>query len=422
MQEGDYVLKGDLMMDGNRVPHDILRILGVEELASYLINEIQEVYRLQGVRINDKHIEVIVRQMLQKVEIDDPGDTTFLAGEQTDRFEFERENAKVEAEGLRPATARPVLQGITKASLQTNSFISAASFQETTRVLTEAAVSGRIDQLQGLKENVIVGRLIPAGTGSVVARLKEVAAERDRQLAALEAEQEEAATPAARRTAHLGRGRVSDPSLSRNCGRGRRDNARRVRVSRREDPRLPGPAGRVPSPSVRGRVFNGRTREEGMALQVRRVVTGHDKDGRAIVQIDEVSQNLRSARPGATACVIWTSEGFPIDNTGTEDEGLRETGTTHENGTVFRILELQPGNIPRVHRTDSLDYAVIMKGEIDMELETGEITHLKAGDVVVQRGTVHNWINNGTEPCVIAFVLIAAKPVEIGGKVLNAFG
>ena len=194
VQEGDYVLKGDLMMDGNRVPHDILRILGVEELASYLINEIQEVYRLQGVRINDKHIEVIVRQMLQKVEIDDPGDTTFLAGEQTDRFEFERENAKVESEGLRSATARPVLQGITKASLQTNSFISAASFQETTRVLTEAAVSGRIDQLQGLKENVIVGRLIPAGTGSVVARLKEVAAERDRQLAALEAEQEEAAT------------------------------------------------------------------------------------------------------------------------------------------------------------------------------------------------------------------------------------
>jgi quercetin dioxygenase-like cupin family protein len=159
-----------------------------------------------------------------------------------------------------------------------------------------------------------------------------------------------------------------------------------------------------------------------MPLQVRRVVTGHDKDGRAIVRIDEVSQNLRSARPGATACVIWTSEGFPIDNTGTEDEGLRETGTTHENGTVFRILELQPGNIPRVHRTDSLDYAVIMKGEIDMELETGEITHLKAGDVVVQRGTVHNWINNGTELCVIAFVLIAANPVEIGGKVLNAFG
>jgi quercetin dioxygenase-like cupin family protein len=159
-----------------------------------------------------------------------------------------------------------------------------------------------------------------------------------------------------------------------------------------------------------------------MALQVRRVVTGHDAQGRAIVQIDEVSRNLRSVRPGATACVIWTSEGFPVDNTATADEGLRETGTTHDNGTVFRILELQPGNAPRVHRTDSLDYAVIMKGEINMELETGEITHLKAGDVIVQRGTVHNWINNGSEPCVIAFVLIAAKPVEAGGKVLNAFG
>jgi DNA-directed RNA polymerase subunit beta' len=190
VQEGDYIEKGDLLMDGNRVPHDILRILGVEELASYLINEIQEVYRLQGVRINDKHIEVIVRQMLQKVEIADPGDTTFLAGEQIDRSEFELENAKVESEGLRPAEARPVLQGITKASLQTNSFISAASFQETTRVLTEAAVSGRIDSLMGLKENVIVGRLIPAGTGSVIARLREVAAERDRELAAIAANEE----------------------------------------------------------------------------------------------------------------------------------------------------------------------------------------------------------------------------------------
>jgi len=159
-----------------------------------------------------------------------------------------------------------------------------------------------------------------------------------------------------------------------------------------------------------------------MTLQVRRVVTGHDSEGRAIVQVDEVSQNLRSARPGATACVVWTSEGFPIDNDGSADEGLRETGTTHENGTVFRILELQPGNTTRVHRTDSLDYAVIMKGEIDMELETGDITHLKAGDVIVQRGTVHNWINRGTEPCIIAFVLIAAKPVEAGGKVLQAFG
>ena len=192
VQEGDYIRKGDLLMDGNRVPHDILRILGVEELASYLINEIQEVYRLQGVRINDKHIEVIVRQMLQKVEITEPGDTTFLAGEQVDRYEFDLENAKAGTEEVRPADARPVLQGITKASLQTNSFISAASFQETTRVLTEAAVSGRIDALTGLKENVIVGRLIPAGTGAVIARLRELAAERDRELAAIAANEEAA--------------------------------------------------------------------------------------------------------------------------------------------------------------------------------------------------------------------------------------
>jgi DNA-directed RNA polymerase subunit beta' len=182
VQEGDYVQKGDLLMDGNPVPHDILRIQGVEALASYLINEIQEVYRLQGVRINDKHIEVIVRQMLQKVEVEEPGDTTFLAGEQIDRGEYEAENNKVAAEGGRVAKEHAVLQGITKASLQTNSFISAASFQETTRVLTEAAVSGRIDTLTGLKENVIVGRLIPAGTGSVMARWRQVAAERDRQL------------------------------------------------------------------------------------------------------------------------------------------------------------------------------------------------------------------------------------------------
>jgi DNA-directed RNA polymerase subunit beta' len=188
VQEGDFVQKGDLLMDGNPVPHDILRVLGVEALASYLINEIQEVYRLQGVRINDKHIEVIVRQMLQKVEIEDPGETTYLAGEQIDRAEFDLENTKVEAEGLKPALAHPVLQGITKASLQTNSFISAASFQETTRVLTEAAVSGRIDVLSGLKENVIVGRLIPAGTGSVMARWRQLAAERDKELAAEHAE------------------------------------------------------------------------------------------------------------------------------------------------------------------------------------------------------------------------------------------
>jgi DNA-directed RNA polymerase subunit beta' len=187
VQEGDYVQRGDLLMDGNPVPHDILNVLGVEHLASYLINEIQEVYRLQGVKINDKHIEVIVRQMLQKVEIADAGDTTFLVGEQVDRSEFEEANAKADSEGLRKGVAEPVLQGITKASLQTRSFISAASFQETTRVLTEAAVSGRVDQLIGLKENVIVGRLIPAGTGSVMNRLKALAAARDRVSAANQA-------------------------------------------------------------------------------------------------------------------------------------------------------------------------------------------------------------------------------------------
>jgi quercetin dioxygenase-like cupin family protein len=158
-----------------------------------------------------------------------------------------------------------------------------------------------------------------------------------------------------------------------------------------------------------------------VALRVRRVVTGHDSQGRAVVAIDEMSQNLRSARPGATGCVVWTSQGFPVDNTGEADAGLRETGTTLDNGTVFRILELAPGNTPRMHRTDSLDYAVIMSGEIDMELD-GSTTHLTAGDVVVQRGTVHNWVNRGTQPCVIAFVLIAAKPVEVGGKVLHAVG
>ncbi len=182
VQEGDYVRKGDLLMDGNPVPHDILKVLGVAALANYLVNEIQEVYRLQGVKINDKHIEVICRQMLQKVEIEDPGETTFLIGEQVDRVEFNAVNAKAEAEDRRPATAIPVLQGITKASLQTNSFISAASFQETTRVLTEAAVNGRTDRLNGLKENVIVGRLIPAGTGRFMNRMKQVAARRDREI------------------------------------------------------------------------------------------------------------------------------------------------------------------------------------------------------------------------------------------------
>lgn len=184
VQEGDYVQKGDLLMDGNPVPHDILKVMGVEALARYMVKEVQQVYRLQGVMINDKHIEVIVRQMLQKVEIDSPNETTFLTGEQVDREEFDMVNNKTAAEGYRPATASPVLQGITKASLQTHSFISAASFQETTRVLTEAAVAGKIDSLSGLKENVIVGRLIPAGTGAAVTRLRKVATEREKEVIA----------------------------------------------------------------------------------------------------------------------------------------------------------------------------------------------------------------------------------------------
>jgi len=183
VQEGDYVDIGDPLMDGNPVPHDILRVLGIEALAAYLINEIQDVYRLQGVRINDKHIEVIVRQMLQKVEITVPGDTTYLVGELVDRIEFDEVNLRAKAEGGKIAEGEPVLQGITKASLQTHSFISAASFQETTRVLTEASVSGRKDYLIGLKENVIVGRLIPAGTGATMNRMREIAIDRDAVLA-----------------------------------------------------------------------------------------------------------------------------------------------------------------------------------------------------------------------------------------------
>jgi len=182
VQEGDVIRRGDLLLDGNPVPHDILNILGVEALAEYLVKEIQDVYRLQGVKINDKHIEVIVRQMLQKVEVTDAGDTTLLVGEQVDREEFEEANAAAREEGVAEAKGNPVLLGITKASLQTRSFISAASFQETTRVLTEAAVSGKEDSLGDLKENVIVGRLIPAGTGSVMSRLRSIAASRDKTL------------------------------------------------------------------------------------------------------------------------------------------------------------------------------------------------------------------------------------------------
>jgi DNA-directed RNA polymerase subunit beta' len=179
VQEGDFVSRGDALLDGSLVPHDILDVMGVEALAAYLINEIQDVYRLQGVKINDKHIEVIVRQMLQKVEITKPGDTTFLTGEHVDREEFLVANNKYLEDGKQTAEGRPVLQGITKASLQTRSFISAASFQETTRVLTEASTQGKVDSLFGLKENVIVGRLIPAGTGSFVNKVRKLAADRD---------------------------------------------------------------------------------------------------------------------------------------------------------------------------------------------------------------------------------------------------
>ena len=179
VNEGDYIKKGDLLLDGNPVLHDILKVMGVEALAHYMVSEVQQVYRLQGVKIDDKHIEVIVRQMLQKVEILDSGETTLLAGEQIDKQELEEINTKAEKKGYLPATAIPVLQGITKASLQTRSFISAASFQETTRVLTEAAVAGKIDRLQGFKENVIVGRLIPAGTGFYINEVKQRAVKMD---------------------------------------------------------------------------------------------------------------------------------------------------------------------------------------------------------------------------------------------------
>src|SRR5207245_2505628 len=177
------VKRGDNLVGGSPDPHDILEVLGVVALAEYLVSEIQEVYRLQGVKINDKHIEVIVRQMLQKVEITDSGDTTLLPGEQVDRDEMDEMNARLEKK-QKKAEGKPVLLGITKASLQTRSFISAASFQETTRVLTEAAVQGKVDTLTGLKENVIVGRLIPAGTGAGMNRLRVAASSRDTALPA----------------------------------------------------------------------------------------------------------------------------------------------------------------------------------------------------------------------------------------------
>jgi quercetin dioxygenase-like cupin family protein len=158
-----------------------------------------------------------------------------------------------------------------------------------------------------------------------------------------------------------------------------------------------------------------------MALQLRRVVTGHDANGRAVVKIDEVSKNITSSRPRQTACVVWTTESFPVNNTGDADQGLRKVGTTLSNGTVFRVVEFGPGVASRNHRTDSIDYAVVLSGEIDMELDDS-VVHLNAGDVLVQRGTIHNWVNRGTKPCAIAFVLIDAKPVEVDGRVLNAEG
>jgi DNA-directed RNA polymerase subunit beta' len=191
--EGDFVQKGDYIMDGNPAPHDILAIMGIEALANYMIDEVQDVYRLQGVKINDKHVEVIVRQMLQKWEISDSGDTTLLKGEHVDKAEFDAANEKSLSKSGRPAQGEPILLGITKASLQTRSFISAASFQETTRVLTEASVQGKRDKLVGLKENVIVGRLIPAGTGGAALRVQRIANARDKVVIDARIEEENAA-------------------------------------------------------------------------------------------------------------------------------------------------------------------------------------------------------------------------------------
>jgi quercetin dioxygenase-like cupin family protein len=158
-----------------------------------------------------------------------------------------------------------------------------------------------------------------------------------------------------------------------------------------------------------------------MSLKIRRVVTGHDASGRAIVKIDEVAKNVSSRRPGASSTVIWSTDTFPVVNEGDDDRSDKVSGTTLENGTVFRVVRYEPGVTPRRHRTDSVDYAVVISGEIDMELD-GETVTLKAGDVLVQRGTVHNWVNRGKDAAVVAFVLVAAKPVTVGGKTLAAVG
>jgi len=159
-----------------------------------------------------------------------------------------------------------------------------------------------------------------------------------------------------------------------------------------------------------------------MSLQIRRVVTGHDAQGRARVEVDEIAKNVISNRPGASSSVVWSTKGFPVDNDGFADPTAGEFKTTVEGGTVFRIVRYEPGVSPRNHRTDSIDYAVVISGEIDMELDNGVVAHLKQGDVLVQRGTIHNWVNRGKEVCVIAFVLISAKPVSAGGKRLDAVG
>jgi len=158
-----------------------------------------------------------------------------------------------------------------------------------------------------------------------------------------------------------------------------------------------------------------------MRLRIRRVVTGHDAQGRAVVAMDEVCKKVISRRPSHSSCVVWSTGSFPADNSDDADGGARDVATTDPNGTVFRVIQYEPGVTPRNHRTESVDYAVVISGEIDMELDGSEV-HLRAGDVLVQRGTIHNWVNRGTEPCVIAFVLVAAKPVERGTTVLRATG
>ena len=159
-----------------------------------------------------------------------------------------------------------------------------------------------------------------------------------------------------------------------------------------------------------------------MSLTVRRVVTGHDPTGRAVVKIDEICSQVISNRPGSSSCVIWSTEGFPVDNEGEADPTNRRIGTTLDDGTVFRVVRYEPGLTPRMHRTDSIDYAVVLSGEIDMELDDHQTVSLKAGDLVVQRGTVHAWVNHGHEPCEIALVLVAARPVTVGGTTLRAEG